>query len=566
MENLGYIRDLAIILAIAVAMAAVLHRFKFPSIAGFILAGVIVGPHVLAIVGDIREVEILAEVGVALLLFGIGLDLSLDRLRRLWWPILAGGTLQVGLTVLIAMAVAQMLGFPWRTSLFIGLLVSVSSTAIVLRGLEGRGEIDAPHGRFTLGILVFQDLCVVPMMLAIPLLSGGSASPSAVFSALLRAVAVIAGVLMAARLVIPHIFRIIARTRQRHLFVTTVLLVCIGTAWAIAGAGVSLALGAFLAGLVVAGGEYRHQALADLIPFKDVFTGIFFVSIGMLLVPADIGANSGPILLVLAGILIGKAVIVFAAATLMRLPLRASVLTAVALAQVGEFSFVMARAADGTDLLSLQAEGNIFAATVLSMFITPFALSFGPRLAASVGKLRFLSRLESIAVSGEVSRETDALRDHVIIGGYGFAGRKLAGALKSCGIPYIIADLNVETVHKARLDGVRIHFGDVTNPDVLEWLGAREARELVLVINDPGAVERAVRTARALAPHLHITARTNYLLDVESLQESGADQVVASELESAGKVVEKVLERCRVDRSAIDSHMSDIARESSEDS
>jgi len=566
MENLVYLRDLVIILAVAVAVVAVLHRFKIPSIAGFILAGVIVGPQALGVINDVHEVEMLAEVGVALLLFGIGLEMSLERLRRLWWPILVGGFLQVGLTVILAFFIAQTMGLLWRTSLFIGFLFAVSSTAIVLRGLQMRGEVDAPHGRLTLGILVFQDLCVVPMMLAIPILGGAASSGSDVVMALFRAAAVIAGVLIAARFVLPYILGFIARTRQRHLFVTTVLLVCVGTAWVISSAGISLALGAFLAGMVVAGSEFRHQAMADVIPFKDVFTSIFFVSVGMLLAPASVAADFIPIAALFIAILVGKAFIVFFVGMIMRLPLRVSVLAAVALAQMGEFSFILIRSAGGTGLLDPGIENIIMASAILSMFVTPFALSAGPHLAAGVGRVRLLNRLQGVTSAQEAASQKQELTDHVIIGGYGYAGRQLADALRKCGVGYVIVDMNSETVRAASLEGEQIYFGDITSAEVLEHLGIHRARGLTLVINDPGATEQAVRVARDIAPHVRIMARTNYLLDIESLRAVGADDVVSAEMESAGAIVSQTLERCQIDKRQIDERLDEFRREPGEDS
>jgi CPA2 family monovalent cation:H+ antiporter-2 len=546
MHNLVYLRDLVIILALAVVVVAVLHRLKIPSIAGFIIAGIIVGPGALALITDIGEVELLAEVGVALLLFGIGLELSLERLKRLWWAVVIGGVIQVGLSILIAFTVASLMGFTARTSLFIGFLLAVSSTAIVLRGLETRGELDAPHGRLTLGILVFQDLCVVPMMLAIPLLGGQGTSAGDLLKTLGNAVLVIVGVLVAARFIVPPALHFIARTRQRHLFVLSVLLVCIGTAWLISRAGVSLALGAFLAGLVVAGSEYRQQALADMISFKDVFTSIFFISVGMLLTPANVFANIVTVLLLLAAILVGKFLIVFLTAVIMRLPLRACVLTGAALAQVGEFSFILMNGARGTDLLTTTLESNLLAAAILSMLITPFLLAFGPHLAAGVGKIRFLNRLLNVRTVEDIADSAVNLKGHVIIGGFGFAGKELALVLKECGVPYLVAELNPETVRRAVREGEPAYFCDITNFEVLEMLGVEKARSLVIVINDPGAVERAVRAARSASASLKIFARTNYLLDVEPLLAAGADEVIPAEREAAASIVRMILDRCEI--------------------
>lgn len=558
MAELTLLYDLVVIFAVAVAVVAVLRRIRVPPIAGFIVAGMLVGPQALGLIEGVHEVEVLAEVGVVLLLFGIGLELPLDRLRRLWRPILVGGALQVGITLLAVFAIARLLGLPVGSSIFLGFLVAVSSTAIVLRGLESRGELEAPHGRLTLGVLVFQDLCVIPMMLAIPLLAGSSAPAWSLGIALLKAVAILAGVLFAARLVVPRALHVIARTRQRDLFVLAVFLVCIGTAWAASMAGVSLALGAFLAGLVVAGSEFRHQALADLIPFREVFTSIFFVSVGMLIAPRDLAGNFGPILALLGLVVLGKFTLVFASAAIMRLPLRVCVLAAAALAQIGEFAFVLARAAEGTGLLSEKLASNFFAAAILSMFIAPLALAFGPHLAAGVGKIRALTLLLRVRTAEDAVKRVRDWRDHVIIAGYGVAGQELARSLRDSGIPYVIVDLNVDNVRKANAKGEPIYFGDVTSPEVLEHLGAAHARDLVIVINDPRAEERAVKAARRVVPDVHILVRSRYLADVEALLAAGASEVIPAELQAAVEVTSTVLARHGIEGAAIDKQLSRI--------
>jgi CPA2 family monovalent cation:H+ antiporter-2 len=561
-HDLVYLFDLVVVLAVAVAVVALLHRIRIPSIAGFILAGLLVGPHGLRFIGDASEVEILAEVGVSLLLFGIGLELSLERLKRLWTLIITGGLLQVVLTAGAAGGVAAWLGSPWPTAVFVGFLIAVSSTAIVLRGLEARAELEAPHGRLTLGILIFQDLCVVPMMLAIPVLAGSGGSAGAIGLTLLKAAAIIAGVLVAAQRVVPVALGFVARTRQRHLFVLSVIVICLGTAWVISSSGVSLALGAFLAGLVVAGSEYRHQALADLISLKDVFTSVFFVSIGMLLVPLDVARYAVDILLLLAAILLGKSLIVFLVASVMRLSMRVRILAAVSLAQVGEFSFILITAAHGTDLLPHELETKILAAAILSMFLTPFALSFGPHLAAGVGRLRSLNRQLRIDPAEEAPGAGHRLQDHVIIGGYGFAGRELARALRECGLPYVVVDLNIDNIRDATEEGHPVFFGDVTSSEVMTALGAARARELVLVINDPSAIARAVRAARSLSDSIHIVVRTGFLLDVELLEKAGASEIVVAERESAVEVVSRVLGRREVLHGQVEREVERIRGES----
>jgi CPA2 family monovalent cation:H+ antiporter-2 len=557
MEDLSVLRDLLVIFAIGVAVALALRKVGVPSIAGFIVAGILVGPKALSVIDDSHAVELLAEIGVVLLLFGIGLELSLDKVKRLLKPILLGGSLQVGATVGITVAVAVGFGLPLNQAVFLGFMVAVSSTAIVLRGLEFRGEIDAPHGRCSLGILVFQDLCVVPMMLAIPLLAGSGSTGWAPLVALGKAVGVVAGVLVAALLVVPRLLHYIAQTRQRDLFVLAVLLVCIGTAWVVSLAGVSLALGAFLAGLVVAGSDYRHQALADLIPFREVLASLFFISVGMLLDPMSILRDPLPVMGLLAAIIVGKLLVVTAVALAMRMPLRVALISGMTLAQTGEFLFVLLRSADGTGLVAGGFESQLMAAAILSMLVTPLLMYASPHVAAGVSRFGWLQRLLGVrTVVGP--GPTPDLKDHVIIAGHGIAGMELIDALRAHDIPYATVDLNTETVRELLSRDNPAFFGDVTSEEVLEKLGIHHARELVITINDPEAALRAVKVARHLAPDLPILARVRYVAEVDELLEAGATRVVPSEFESAVEIVSKVLAGHGVARDVIDANVDSM--------
>ncbi|MDD4050505.1 MAG: cation:proton antiporter [candidate division Zixibacteria bacterium] len=547
MDELNFLRNLVIVLGLGVAIVAAFQRFRMPAIAGFILAGVMAGPMGLGLMEDKAQVQTLSEVGVTLLLFGIGLELPMDRLRRIWKPLIIGGFVQVFLSIIATLMIARSLGLSTGPSLFAGFIVAASSTAIVLRGLEQRGEIDAPHGRFTVGVLIFQDLCVVPMILIIPFLAGSAGTPVDVALTLIQSLTIIAVVILAGRTLVPRVLDLIARTRQRHLFIMTVLLICIGTALLSAAAGVSLALGAFLAGLIVAGSEYRHQALADIIPFKEVFVSLFFISVGMLLDLRTMIVNAGPIIVLLAGIIIGKALIVFFTAMLMRLPLRVSVMSAAALAQVGEFSFVLMGAPAASGLIGEPLAGNLTAAIVLSMLVTPLLLAAAPALAARASRTRLFPRIFKASAEEEIADSVQPMRDHVIIGGYGLAGRDLAHALKECGLSYVIAELNPENIQVANQRGEPIHFGDITSADVLERLGAARAAEFVIVINDPDAIERAVRATRRIAPELHILVRTRYVMDMKPILKAGASEVIPAELEASVEVAARVLKRHHVE-------------------
>jgi CPA2 family monovalent cation:H+ antiporter-2 len=555
--QLVFLKDLVIIFATAVIVVALLRRIHIPSIAGFIVAGVLAGPSGLRLVDDIHQVEVLAEVGVVLLLFGIGLELSIDRIRQLWRAVIVGGAVQVGLTILVVVGIATLRDIRFNSAVFLGFVIAISSTAIVLRGLATRGELQAPHGRLALGILLFQDLCVVPMILVIPLLGHAGGGGAAPLRTLLKAILVLGGVLAAARLIVPRLLEVVARTRQRDLFVLAVFLICLGTAWVLSIVGISLALGAFLAGLVVAGSEFRHQAMSDLVPFREVLASIFFVSIGMLLDLGSILLYAGPILGILAAILLGKFAIIFVTAAFMRLPLRVCILTGAALAQVGEFSFVLLRTAGGYELLPEPFAGNLLVAIILSMLITPFALALGPHLASGADRMGWLTRLLQVRTPEDVQRDMD-LRDHVIIAGYGVTGQELANALQECGTPYIVVDLNIENVRRAASHGEPACLGDITSPDVLEHLGLDHAKELVVAINDIEATALAIRAARSLAPKLRILARSHYVTDALRLFKAGATDVVSAEAEGAVQVTARILRAHNIEKERRDELVSSI--------
>jgi CPA2 family monovalent cation:H+ antiporter-2 len=556
-QELGFLKDLVVVFASGLVVVALLGRLRVPSIAGYIIAGVLVGPGALGIVSDVHEVEVLAEVGVVLLLFGIGLELSIDRVRRLLRAVLLGGTLQVGATILGVVAVGLLFELPLEQAIFLGFVVAVSSTAIVLRGLSARGEIDAPHGRLAVGILIFQDFSVVPMMLALPILAGTGQAGGPALQTLGAAVAVLGGTLVTARFVAPLLLRAASKTRQRDVFVLSVAVICLGVAWLASYAGVSVALGAFLAGLVVSGSEFRHQALSDLIPLREVLASVFFVSVGMLLETTDVMDRIGPILLLLLAIVAGKFFVVFLASAAMRLPLRVSILTAAALCQVGEFSFLLLRGGRGVDLISEELLETLLVAVILSMLVTPFLLHLGPRLAAGIGRITPLTgllRVESL----EEDHPDERVTDHVIIAGYGLAGRELALSLADCRVPYLVVDLNVDNVRQATDDGVTAYFGDVTSRKVLDHLGIEYARELVVAVNDPDAALRAVQQARALSQDVRILVRTSYLEDAGVLLQAGANNVVAADVESAVEIAHLILRGHGADSATVEQQLTRI--------
>ncbi|MBL8860398.1 MAG: cation:proton antiporter [Planctomycetes bacterium] len=532
--------DVVLVLAAALVVVLVLHRLRLPVIAGFLVAGALIGPSGLRLVTDTERIEQLAEIGVVLLLFTIGLEFSLARLRRIARAVLVGGSLQVGLTGVAALLVALAWGEPLERGVFLGFLVALSSTAIVLRGLTERDELAAPHGRFILGILLFQDFCVVPMMLVVPMLATRTATFGAVLGALALAVGVMVVTLILARYLVPFVFARVARTRRRDLFLLAALLTCAGIAWATQQVGLSLALGAFLAGLVLADSEYGHQALADVLPLRDLFTSLFFVSLGMLLDVRILLESPGPVLGLCAALLAGKFLVVVLVGWLMRLPLRVVVLSGVALAQVGEFSFVLAGLGRGLGLVSARDLSVFLDASVLTMLVTPLLLRAGPHLAAGA---RRLAGLERVFGPAEIpAPERDAPLDgHVVILGYGLGGRLLAESLRAANVPRLVVELDPDRVRRARDDGEHAAYGDATSPDVLEAAHVARASHVAVLLNDPDASARAVRAVRRLSRDVPITARGRFLDDLPLLVAAGATHAVAQEVEASLELVHYVL-------------------------
>jgi CPA2 family monovalent cation:H+ antiporter-2 len=540
MHELEVLRDLVLVLAVALGVVVLLSRLRFPTIAGFLVTGALVGPGGFGLVRDGAGIEALAEVGVVLLLFTIGLEFSLARLRRIWKHVALGGSIQVVLTTAAVVGVAAAWGEPPSRGVFIGFLVALSSTAIVLRALTERAEVDAPHGRLVLGVLIFQDLCVVPMMIIVPLLAGVGGSSWEIPVSLARAAVAVLGVILLARIVLPRIMRVVAAARQRELFVLAVLVVCTTVAWGTSLLGLSLAMGAFLAGIVLADTEYGHQALADVLPFRDTLGSLFFVSVGMLLDVQTLLAEPALVLGLFAAVLLGKTIIATLAGLVMRFPPRVAVLAGVGLAQIGEFSFVLARSGTGAGLMT-DPEFRVFlSVSVLTMVVTPIVVRLGPHLAAGAARLRRLEQL--IGARGLHAEETASpLEGHVIVVGHGLAGRLLSAALRGAGAPYVIVEINTENVRAARAQGEPAYYGDITSVEILERAGIFRARALVILINDPDAARRAVSAARRHAPAIPIVVRSRYAAEVEELRRLGATEVIAEEVEASRAIVERVL-------------------------
>jgi CPA2 family monovalent cation:H+ antiporter-2 len=529
--------EIVLVLAAATVGAAVFERFRLPAIAGFLVMGAVVGPGGLRLVAEPERVGALAELGVALLLFEIGLELPIGMLRREWRAVSLSGALQVSLTVVGVAVVATALGIRVESAIVIGMLVSLSSTAFVMRILSQRGEIGAPHGQISFGILLFQDLCLVPFLLVIPILSGEvayEARPLAL--AVGRAVAALVVLLTTARFILPWVLERIARLRSPDLFSLFTFLMAIGSAVAAEAMGLTLAVGAFVAGLVVSASPYSHQLFTEIVPLRGVLLGVFFTAVGMLFDPVAALMVWDGILLFVAGVVILKVgIIVAVVGWVQRRGTRIGLLTGLGLAQTGEFSFVLAEAAAPSGLLDASLRQIFVAGSVLTLLATPFMVRLAPKLAAFLsGGIERLDRHSDEATPDEID-------GHVAIVGFGQAGQTLARVLKASRIPYRVVDQNPRTVAAAVDRGEPASYGDATRLSILERLGIRRARLVAVVINDPAATRRCIATVREIVPEVRIVARARYVTEIDALITAGASEVVAEEFEAAIDIFSKVL-------------------------
>ena len=545
MHDLGVLRDLAIIAGLALPVVALAHRLHLPPLAGFLVVGVLIGPSGTALIPDPEAVAALSEIGVVLLLFEIGLELSLSDVLRWGRSVAIAGGAQMAGMLALAVAAGTALDIPLGRVLFYGALVAMSSTVAVTKLYADRGELDTPHGREAVSILLFQDLCIVPIMALLPLLAGAGGQPGApsVGMQLLVSLGAMVALVVGGRLAVRWTLDRVVSERNRDLFTLCVGFFAIGTALVSAAAGFSLAIGAFLAGLIISESEYGQQALSDVIPFRVLFSGVFFTSIGMLL---DLSLLvEQPLLVVGAAVLIValKTVVATGAIMLRGRPLDISLRSGLGLAQVGEFSFVLAAAGLPLGLFAGDDYQTFLSVAALSLMATPFLIGAARGVADSVAtRLAGAARAPGRRTKHEDESAAAGFRGHAVVIGYGLAGRYLARMLRAAGIRCAVIDQNLELVHQARADGVPAVYGDGTRHALLERVAGAHARIIVFAIPSSMEERRGVAAARELAPAARIVVRTRYVRAIDELQRLGADAVVVEEFEASLELFKRALE------------------------
>jgi K+:H+ antiporter len=525
--------EIALLVLASAGIAYVCHRLGVVPIVGFLIAGVVIGPKALGLVYEPELVNAAAEVGVLLLLFTIGIEFSLKKLAKIQRLILLGGGLQVGLSTGITMLALVAFGVSWQAALFTGFLVALSSTAIVLKLLGDRSEMDEPHGQVGLGLLIFQDLAIIVMVLLVPPLSGTGGSIFDVAWALAKAAGIIVLVIVVARRVMPVFLEAVAKTCSPELFLLTVIGICFGTAWLTSLSGVSLSLGAFLAGLVVSETRFSDHAMGEIMPLQILFSATFFVSVGMLLDLGFLIANLPLVLGVVAAVLLIKVLTTGISVRALGYPLPIAAASGLMLAQIGEFSFVLERSGREAGLFPAGLEGTgsqtFIAATVLVMILTPTLHTLGGRL-----RLQLQKESEEMPTDGQVEAHgpLPSLENHIVIAGFGQGARRLVRVLKTVEMPFVILTLSPDGANEAEALGLPVLRADYARRRTLEMAGVHRASTLVIADDNPQMAHRVASIARGLSESVHIVVRTRQASEIAGLHAQGVDCVIADELES----------------------------------
>jgi CPA2 family monovalent cation:H+ antiporter-2 len=540
MNDFLIIQDVVVILLVSLPIIFLFKKINLPSIVGFLIAGLLIGPYGFNLIVSVNQISVMAEIGIMLLMFTIGLEFSLSQLIRIKKFLLIAGGFQLLLTIVFSTLIFTVLGLDFKQSIFFSLLVSLSSTAIVLKILSDKNELEAPHGKFSIGILIFQDLAIVPMFLLIPLLSGfGELSGGDIALKVGVAFGVLAGLLLLARFLMPLIVFQIANIRMREAFTIGVILLLLGTAYITHSFGLSFALGAFIAGIILSESDYNHQIVSDILPLRDSFNSIFFVSIGLLLNINFVIDNLLMIVALTLGILIVKTFVIVLIIYFMKYPLRVALLSGLGLAQIGEFSFVLAQAGLNFNLFSNDFYYNSFlASTIFSMILTPLLIKLSPIIA---GKSTTMEKDKK-----HTEGYLENLHAHVVIAGFGLNGSNLARVLKETGIKYIVTELNPDTVRKEKAKGEKIIYGDISSEEVLNAVNISKANIIVYAISDPAITKMSLKLVKKLNPHIYALVRTRYVNEVDELKKIGADHVIPEEFETALQMFRKVLERYHI--------------------
>jgi CPA2 family monovalent cation:H+ antiporter-2 len=541
MPQLDPVISIVILLVAALVGGMIAHRLRQPVILGYLVVGVAVGPHALGLVSDLVLIEAVATIGVALLMFTLGLEISISQLRQVGKVGLWGGIAQILVTFVLGLVVGStLLNWSLAQAVLLGLVISLSSTMVCLKILMERGELDSVHGRIMIAILILQDISVVLMVLVMPILGGTMGNlPLALATAVGKAALLVGIAIVSGLWVLPWLMGRIAGVRSRELFLLTVLVLCLGAAAGTYIFGLSVVFGAFAIGLVLRETRFAHQALAEITPLRDIFATLFFISLGMLISPRFILDHWASVAGLVAIIIVIKFLVVFGIIRFFGFSGRIAFLAGAGLFQIGEFSFILAQGGMNTGIISEQLYSLILASAIITMILTPLSMSLSswlyPKLARAPAGLA-VEDASALPVSGS----PEAVKP-VVIAGYGRVGQNITQGLQEAGIPYTVIEIDPELISKLRYGGIACIYGDASNAHVLAKLGLKKAKALVITFPDPLAVMTTAQAALRINPKLKIVARVHRAREAESLKKLGVKELVSPEYEASLEFLQRVL-------------------------
>ncbi len=534
---MNILNELIIILAVSAAVLFVSTRLNLPSIVGFLIAGVLVGPFGIGLITATEKTDAMAEIGILLLLFSIGIEFSLEKLMESKELVLVGGLLQVMLSLLIFFLAAWQLGLPPNQAVFVGMLFAMSSTAIVLQLFQDKGWMNTAFGKISVSVLIFQDIIIIPMMLIAPYLAPEGAMETDSVGKVLMGVALVIVVVFAARKLVPLLIRSIVHTHNQELFLISVIVICFATAFITQQLGLKLALGAFLAGLIISESEYSFEALKNITPFKEIFTAIFFVSVGMLLDLSFVADNLLMLTSITLAVMLLKFLIIVPIGFYLNIGIRNALISGFALCQVGEFAFILSKVGLEAGLLSQFNYQLFLTVSILSMITSAIMIGFTPVLAGQIINLSFwkdwISKYDTVGCLPEVC----TLVDHTIIVGFGPGGRRVAGYLSKQKAPLAIVEKNERNIADEDYNYAEIFIGDGEDEEVLKRAAIEAAKQVIVTVPEATVAEALTIKIRKLNQHARIVVRTKYQEEVIHLQKLGADHVVPEEISVADTIM-----------------------------
>ncbi|MFP4009435.1 MAG: cation:proton antiporter [Spirulinaceae cyanobacterium] len=552
--NEKFILDLTIVLGASAVGGFIANRLRQPVLLGYLVSGLIVGPFGFKLLSELQDIKALAEVGVAFLLFALGVEFSLAELKRVKDIALQGSLIQIGSTIALTAVLSLLLG--WVESptqgIFLGSILSLSSTAVVLKTLTERGETNTIHGQIMLAILIAQDLALGLMLAILPALNQPQNLVQAMSFAILKAVLFIAGALAAGYLLVPKVIKTVARTESSELFLLTTIALCLGVALITSALGLSIEMGAFVAGLMIAEIDYSDQALAKVLPLRDTFASLFFASIGMLIDPVVIWNNLGIILGLVILVMIGKAAIIFPIVIKFGYSFKNAVVAALGLNQIGEFSFVLALVALDTGFITQEKYLLLLGTTAITLVLTPLEMRFSSRLVDRLNSIPSLVKyLERFQRHKELSIP-ETICDHVVVAGYGRVGQTIVNILRNQGYPVLVIENSEAAIQRLRQENIPYIFGDGDSELVLEKAHLEKAKALAIALPDPATTRLLLKRALEFAPELDVVARSHKNSEIDVLTQLGATEVVQPEFEAGLEMGAHTLTNLGESRTSID--------------